>query len=65
MPPVGFDPAILASERRQIQALESAATWHSSEFYDEIRTKRYGVGRTLSKHGKDDKYDGRHHWKTE
>jgi len=27
MPPVGFDPAILANERPQTYALDRAATW--------------------------------------
>jgi len=52
MPPVGFDPAILPSERRQIYALDHTGTGNSSENYDEIRRKRNGVGRTLSRHVK-------------
>ena len=52
MPPVGFDPTILARERRHIHVLDHAATTNSSKYYDEIRRKRNGVGRTLSRHVK-------------
>jgi hypothetical protein len=56
---------MLASERPQIHALDREATGNSFEYYDEIRRKRDGEGRTVSKYGKEEKYKVTYNLKTE